>query len=135
MSHAAQQIRDAIITALDAVGGLPTPSVHVPPQVDADAVAVVMRGEAIEIETIHVPPLHRRELTISVLALATSLDDADDMSVLIEEAIAAMTDPTPVLQSRDYEADIETQGDYFAIDHRYVINYAVMANSVDTPAY
>lgn len=136
MSHAAKQIRAWFVTSLTGVGGLPTARAGRPPQIAAGASAcyVTHGAETITPMTIHDPRQDDRSLAVQVVLVAASLDAADALSVLAEEAIEAATGaPAEVsLESREYDEEVETDRVVVSITLTYAATYIVAANDVET---
>ena len=139
MSHAAKQIRDWFVSKLTGVSGLPAARSGRPAQIAAGTRAcyVTHGAETVEPLTMHNPREDERQLPVLVVLVAESLDAADALSVLAEEAIANGTSypaTEPALESREYAEEVETDRVVVSITLTYTAPYSVASNDVETLA-
>lgn len=137
MSHASQQIRDWFITKLTGVGGLPNAAEGYPRQFAAGTTACVVTsaGETIQRVTIEDPPIDERNHTVTVAVLASTLDAADALSLIVEETLAAATGfpgKTFELIERNYEENVESDRNYVSVSIGYSAIYYVARNDVES---
>lgn len=137
MSHASQQIRDWFVTKLTNVSGLPSAVEGYPRQIAAGTTATIVScaNELVQRVTMDDPPTDERQLAVLVIVIAASLDAADALSLLAEEALAVATGfpgKTFEMSQREYQENVETDRDYVSITITYTATYYVARNNVES---
>ena len=137
MSHVAQQVREWAVTALTGYLTLPTPLLGLQKQIDTfPAVAIIPSIEENERADIHLGL--ERTLSISIEAIAKTLDVAETTALNIEKGLAASKAVSPatsftyVISQREYVYDNDTDQNFFVISQQIDFVYYTDDNDPET---
>ena len=135
MSHAATQVRDWFKAACTGVSGLPTCTEGTPRQIESNTDACFVRTTLDTVSESSLSDIDIHDIAVEVTVVGNTFSEADSLSLLAEEAIAAKTptigDAIAFVQ-REYTENRDTDRDYVSVTLTYAVRYSVARGDVET---